>query len=417
LLYIYSWNMGAISFIGNRFVRIYKGSFSGPVIRIATAGIALSVAVMVVSIVIVKGFQLEIRNKVIGFSGHVRIKPYQVSVVEQQIPMQFDRQDILQLKSELKGIISVRPTAEKAGIIKTDEQIEGCILKGVNQDYDKEYMESSLIEGKFPDFATDSVTNNILISSITASRLGFKTGDFLRMYFLLPGEQQPRGRRFIISGIYDTGLSEFDKKYMFGDIRHIQALNGWESNESGSIEILIDKYGQMEQTAVAVARILEYDLEVWNVKELYPEIFNWLDLLDMNVTVIIIIMLVVAMINIITILLIRILEKTTSIGIMKSFGVANGKIRQIFLYISGTILLRGMLIGNAAGLAIALVQSRFHLISLDQETYYVSTVPVHFDWGSLLLINLLVLLSGIVFMVFPSMIISRIYPAQTLRIK
>jgi len=404
-------------FIGKRFIRIYKGSFSRPVIRIATAGISLSIAVMIISVVIVKGFQLEIRNKVIGFSGHVRIKPFQMSSVDQHIPLQFDREDVVSLKSKIDGIISIQPSAEKAGIIKTDEQIEGCIFKGITSEYYTGFIDRSMKEGRFPQFPADSVSMEVAISAITASRMRLSVGDDLRMYFLLPGEQQPRGRKFMITGIFDTGLSEFDMKYMFGDLRHLQQLNGWKSNEAGILEILIDNYDNTEYTARRAQQIIEYDLEVWNVRELYPEIFNWLDLLDMNVTVIIVIMLIVAMINIITILLIRILEKTSAIGLLKAMGAPNQKIRQIFLYISTAILFRGMLIGNTIGILLAFLQSQLSLIQLDQDTYYVSTVPVYFDWSQLLIINSMVFVCGIVFMVVPSMIISRIYPAQTLRIK
>jgi lipoprotein-releasing system permease protein len=408
--------MGTNLFIGRRFLKIYKGSFSGPVIRIATTGIALSVAVMIVAVVIVKGFQLEIRNKVIGFSGHVRIKPFQMSVIDQQIPLSFDREDVQLLKQSINGLVSVQPSAEKAGIIKSDDQIEGCIFKGVNHDYYTGFLDAALTEGHFPRIGGDTVSNEIIISRITASRLNFKTGDDLRMYFLLPGESQPRGRKFTITGIFDTGLYEFDKKYMFGDLGHLQRLNQWEDNEAGVIEILVDDYRNMTSTAEMAGQILHYDLEVWDVRELYPEIFNWLDLLDMNVTVIIVIMLVVAMINIITILLIRILEKTSAIGIMKSFGASNRRVRMIFLYISSFILIRGMVLGNIIGMGIALLQQQTGLITLDQETYYVSTVPVHFDLMYLAGINLMVFATGVVFMVLPSMIVSRIYPARTLRI-
>lgn len=409
--------MGITRFIGRRFVKIYKGSFSGPVIRIATAGISLSVAVMIMSVVIVKGFQLEIRNKVIGYSGHIRVKPFQTSAVDQQIALQFDRDDIVNLKRNFKNIVSVYPSAERAGIIKTDEQIEGCIFKGVNSEYYRDFIQSSMVQGRFPEIHEDSVSAEVAISGITASRMQLSVGEELRMYFLLPGETQPRGRKFMISGIFDTGLSEFDKKYMFGDLRHLQQLNGWQNNEAGIVEILIDKYDRMDDMTRILTQQLDYDLEIWNVRELFPEIFNWLDLLDMNVTVIIVIMLVVAMINIITILLIRILEKTSAIGIMKSFGVSNFQIRKIFQYISLAILVKGLIIGNAIGFSMAFIQSRFKIISLDQNTYYVSTVPVHFDWMNLIAINLLVFISGMIFMVLPSMIISRIYPAQTLRLK
>ena len=409
--------MGVISFIGHRFMRIYKGSFSKPVIRIATAGISMSVAVMIVSVVIVKGFQAEIRNKVIGYSGHVRIKPYQMSAADQQIPLDFMREDIQKLNLGMTDVVSIRPTAEKAGILKTDEQIEGCMFKGVTAEYFKGFLSSTIVEGRFPVFPDDSVGNEVAISAITANRMQFSVGDDLRMYFLLPGEQQPRGRKFTITGIFDTGLSELDKKYMFGDLRHLQRLNQWEENQAGIVEILIDDYDEIDKAVQQATIIVDYDLEVWNVRDLYPEIFNWLDLLDMNVMVIIIIMLVVAIINIVTILLIRILEKTPAIGTLKSFGASNGKIRRIFLYISSSVLLKGLLIGNLIGFSIALLQKYFQILKLDQETYYVSAVPVYFDWVFLLALNISVFGIGLIVMVFPSMIISGIYPAKTLRLK
>lgn len=386
-------------------------------IRIATAGISLSVAVMIISIVIVKGFQLEIRNKAIGFGGHVQIKTFQMANSEQQIPVQFDREDILSLKQEVNGIISIQPAAEKAGIIKTDDQMEGCVLKGVTSAYYSDFIENSMISGRFPQISEDSTSNEIAISSVTASRMHFKIGDDLRMYFLLPGEQQPRGRKFTITGIFSTGLSELDKKYMFGDLRHLQQLNGWNQNESGTVEIVIDNYENIDYTVRRATQLINYDLEVWDIRQLYPEIFNWLDLLDMNVSVIIVIMLIVAMINIITILLIRILEKTSAIGILKSMGASNAKIRRIFLFISMSILLRGIIIGNAIGLGLAFFQHQFSVFGLDQDTYYVDSIPISFDLTLLAGVNVMVLGFGILVMVIPSLIISRIYPARTLRLK
>lgn len=372
---------------------------------------------MIISIVIVKGFQLEIRNKAIGFGGHVQIKTFQMANSEQQIPVQFDREDILSLKQEVNGIISIQPAAEKAGIIKTDDQMEGCVLKGVTSAYYSDFIENSMISGRFPQISEDSTSNEIAISSVTASRMHFKTGDDLRMYFLLPGEQQPRGRKFTITGIFSTGLSELDKKYMFGDLRHLQQLNGWNQNESGTVEIVIDNYENIDYTVRRATQLINYDLEVWDIRQLYPEIFNWLDLLDMNVSVIIVIMLIVAMINIITILLIRILEKTSAIGILKSMGASNAKIRRIFLFISMSILLRGIIIGNAIGLGLAFFQHQFSVFGLDQDTYYVDSIPISFDLTLLAGVNVMVLGFGILVMVIPSLIISRIYPARTLRLK
>jgi lipoprotein-releasing system permease protein len=323
--------VGIVRFIGGRFSKIEKGGFSSSVIRISTYSVALSVAVMLISVMIVKGFQLEIRNKVVGFAGHIIVKPYQISAVEQQEAIQFDRADLLSLKDQLPQILNVQPTAEKSGIIKTDDQMEACIFKGVNQSFYQEFIISSIVEGSFPQFGNDTVNNEIVISKTTADRLNFKLGDFLRMYFLLPGESQPRGRRFIISGIYNSGLTEFDKKYMFGDIGHVQQLNQWDDNQAGLIEVFINDFDKLDFVAKRMTQILDYDVEVWTVQELYPEIFNWLILLDMNVQVITIIMLIVALINVVTILLIRILEKTSAIGILKSLGISNSGIRRIFL--------------------------------------------------------------------------------------
>jgi len=410
-------NVGIVRFIGGRFSKTEKGGFSSSVIRISTYSVALSVAVMLISVMIVKGFQLEIRNKVVGFAGHIIVKPYQFSAVEQQEAIQFDREDILSLNHQLPQIINIQPTAEKSGIIKTDDQMEACIFKGIDQNFHQDFLLSSLIEGYLPQFGNDTVNNEIVISKTTADRLNFKCGDFLRMYFLLPGEAQPRGRRFIISGIYNSGLSEFDKKYMFGDIGHIQQLNQWEDNQAGLIEVFINDFKQLDFTAKRMTQILDYDVEVWTVPELYPEIFNWLMLLDMNVQVIIIIMLIVALINVITILLIRILEKTSAIGILKSLGISNTGIRRVFLFVSLKILIKGVLLGNLFAFALMSIQKYFSIIKLDQETYFVSTVPVYFDISLILLINFLVLASGMLVMILPSMIIARIYPAKTLRLK
>jgi lipoprotein-releasing system permease protein len=409
--------VGLISFIGLRFLKVYKGSFSRPVIRIATAGIALSVAVMIVSVVIVKGFQREVRQKVVGFSGHIVIKPFQMSSVDQQSALDFTRNDILEISKKIKGVKNVQPTAEKAGIIKTDDQMEGCVFKGVDENYDKDFFNASIVDGRFPHISQDSAALEVLISRVTANRLHLKVGDDVRMYFLLPGESQPRGRKFSVSGIFDTGLAEFDKKYMIGDINHIQRLNRWSEYESGLVEVIVDDYASIDYVVRRVIQLVDYDLEVWDVRDLYPDIFNWLLLLDMNVHVIIIIMIVVAMINIITILLIRVLEKTTAIGILKSLGASNKRIRRVFLYVSVIVLIKGMLIGNVIGFAIALIQEYTNVITLEQETYYVSSVPIYLDFPFLITLNGVVFLIGLFVMMVPSMIVAKIYPAQTLRLK
>ncbi len=409
--------MKLITHIGRKFLIVYKSAFSKPTIRIASSSIAFSIAVVIMSVAIVKGFQIEVRNKVIGFGGHINIKALQISSIDENIPISLNRSDISNLQQLVPNIINIQAVAEKAGIIKTENQIEGCIFKGISHDYSRHFIEKNLISGKFPDFATDITSEEIIISSIIAERLLFSVGDTLRMYFLVEGEQQPRGRRFIISGIYASGIGEFDQKYIFGDIKHIQKLNMWQQNEAANIEILVKNYNSIEQTTQAIRQNTDYDIKITNIFDIYPDIFNWLALLDMNVIVIISIMLIVAVINIITILLIRILEKTTSIAILKSLGINNVDLRKIFVYVSARIVLKGMLIGNIIGIGIGLLQKYLKLISLDQDVYYVSSIPIYFDIPLLLLLNILMLIIGVLVMLIPSMIISRISPASALRIK
>jgi lipoprotein-releasing system permease protein len=409
--------MKLITYIGRRFLHIHKSAFSKPTIRIASSSIALSITVVVMAIIIVKGFQLEVRNKVIGFGGHIRIKTLQISAVDDIIPISFKRDDIIGLPERIPDIFNIQAVAEKAGIIKTDDQIEGCVFKGITYDYSKQFIVQNLVSGKFPDISQDRPSDEIIISQIIADRLFFSVGDTLRMYFLIDGEHQPRGRRFIITGIYNTGMGEFDQKYIFGDIKHIQRLNGWMEDEAGTVEILVKNYSTVQKTVEEIQQYTDYDIEVISVFDMYPDIFNWLLLLDMNVIVIIIIMLIVTIINIITILLIRILEKTSSIAILKSLGVNNADIRKIFIYVSTRIVLKGMLIGNFIAITLGLLQKYFSIISLDQNTYYVSTIPIHFDIKLLLILNILLFVTGVLVMLLPSIIISKITPASALRIK
>jgi len=406
-----------VSFIGKRFSTIYKGSFSRPVIRIAVVSVALSVAVMIVSLAIVKGFKLEIQNKVIGFGSHIKINKFQTSASEELIPVNMSREDVATLKDRVSIISSVAGVSEKTGIIKTEDQILGCIVKGVTYDYHWDYLESWLLEGKLPALSEDSVSDDVIISKSIGNKMYLGVGDYVRVFFLLPDEQQPRGRRFVVSGIYNSGLSEFDENYIFGDIKHLQTLNGWNKNEVGSIEILVDDFENIIIAKSKIHEIIDFDLQVSTVQELEPEIFNWLELLNMNVYVIIIIMLLVATINIITILLIRILEKTSAIGILKSMGATNLLIRKIFIYVSSSILIRGIIIGNVIALSLCFIQKYFKVIKLPQETYYVDTVPVYLNLQEIIFLNTGIFIIGVLVMLIPSMIISRIYPAETLRLR
>lgn len=400
--------------IGIRFVSVHKHAFSKPVVRVAVIAIALSTAVMLISVGIVRGFQQEIYEKLYGFSGHIRLMPYQFSHQQQQIPIVFNDSLAAEIQA-LREVRCMQPSAEKAGIIKTDEQMEGCMLKGIGKFRHVDFFQKYISEGSFPCVDADTLCNEVLISKATAQRLLLQVGDPLFMFFLIEGEVRPRARKFVISGIYETGLAEFDSKYIFGDLRHVQRLNNWNEHQVGVVEIFLKDPSDIEKVMHKLIEIVDIHIDVWDVRMLYPEIFNWLKLLDMNVIVIIIIMLFVTLMNVVTIMLIRILEKTQAIGILKSLGATSWEIRNIFIFVAVILLVRGMLIGNFVALFIMLVQHFGGIIKLDQEMYYVSEVPIYFDWVMFALMNGLLFLAGLISMLIPSLIVTKITPAQTLR--
>lgn len=407
--------MSFVRFVGLRFVSMHKHVFSKAVINVAIIAIALSTAVIIVSTSIVKGFQNEIHQKVHGFSGHIRLLPYQFSYQQQQIPIEFN-DSLLILIQQFNEVKWIQPSTEKAGIIKTEDQMEGCILKGLSTYRNEDFFRKYLKEGAVPSFATDTISNEVLVSKAIVNRLRLNVGDNLFMFFLTEGETRPRARKFQIAGTYETGLTEFDKKYIFGDIRHVQRLNGWNDKQVGVVEIFLHNPKYINVIVDELVEIVDVNIDVWDVRLLYPEIFNWLKLLDMNVIIITIIMLFVALMNVLTIMLIRILEKTHAIGILKSIGATNNEIRKMFIIVSSALLVRGMIWGNLVGFTLLLIQHNFGIIQLNQEMYYVSIVPVFFNWKIFFSINFLIFISGILSMIVPSFVISKILPAHTLRL-
>ncbi|MBN3036209.1 MAG: ABC transporter permease [Bacteroidales bacterium] len=401
-------------FVARRlFFRESRG-FTRPLVRIAVTGVALGLGVMIVTVAVVTGFQQQVREKVSGFASHIRIGLFQVSNSYEPEPLPVDK-DIVELLYEMPQVVHVQPVAEKAGIIKTGDQIEGVIFKGVDSLYDWSAFREYLIEGRIAEPGDSLAGDRVIVSRSLSSRLKFQVGDPLRMFFIVPGEIQPRGRRFFISGIYETGLGEMDDKYVIGDIRHIRRINGWEDHEAGSLEVQIRDFSELDRTADAIYMLTGREMDVKTVRQLYPQIFEWLKLHDMNVVILITLMLLVSIITIISVLMIIILEKTSMIGILKALGAPSVSIRRIFLIHMAGITGLGLLWGNVTAVGLCLLQIYTGLFTLNQESYYVAVVPVNLDPVHILLINAGTFLISFAMLFISAQLINRLTPVRAIR--
>ncbi len=401
-------------FIAERIISKSKANFSKPIVRLGVISVALGLSVMIISVAIVTGFQQQIRDKVIGFGSHIVITSFQVNTSFEPSPISINQPFYSTLDS-LPGVRHIQVFATKAGIIKTDDQIEGVVLKGVGPDYDWSYFKEKLVDGNIFIAEDTATTDDVIISKSLASRLKLKTGDPLRMYFVGGDEMQPRGRKFNICGIFETGLDEFDKLYIFGDIGHIRKLNNWNADEVGGFEVLIDDYNRIDEMGELVYNFIGYNFDSKTIKQLQPQIFEWLSLQDINVVVIIALMVLVAGITMISTLLILILEKTNMIGLLKAFGTQNRSIRKVFIYNAVYIIGKGLLWGNLIAIGLCLLQLKTGIFKLNQESYYISQVPINLQISHLLIINFGTLLICTLMLIIPTFIITRISPLKAIR--
>ncbi len=407
-------------FIAKRIIGVRgdKKSFSRSIVGIATFGIALGLAVMIVAVSIVTGFKDEISNKVIGFGSHIQVVNLDSNSSYETSPIPKNLTSMQQI-AKMDEVRHVQSFSIKAGIIKTEENIQGAVLKGVGPDYDWSFIDESLIDG-VPIRINDSIrTNNILISESISLMLGLKVDDSFNMYFI---QDPPRARKFTIAGIYRTSLVEFDQLYIYADIKHVQRLNNWTVNQVSGYEVMLhdihDAMIATEKVREAISMdFLDNDsrLKAVPIQERYNQIFDWLKLQDMNVIIIILLMVIVAGFNMISGLLILILERTNMIGILKALGTVNASIRKIFIYQSGYLALKGLFWGNVIGLALCLLQQQFNIISLDPSSYYLDTVPININLMHILALNAGTLFITFLFLLIPSMIISRISPERAIR--
>ncbi|MEZ5083823.1 MAG: FtsX-like permease family protein [Bacteroidales bacterium] len=401
-------------FIASRMFLNNKANFSRPIVRLGVISVALGLSVMIISVSIVTGFQQQVREKVIGFGSHIQITSYELNSSYEGHPISVN-QPFYPWPESIAGVRHIQVFANKAGIIKTNDQIEGIIFKGVSNDFDWSYFEKSLIFGKITRVVEENRTDDVIISKSTATRLGLSVGDDLRMYFINNDELQPRGRKFSITGIFETGLDEFDKLFVIGDIKHVQRLNGWTDDEITGFEVLINEYDNIDKMGEVVSNEIGYDLHSQTIKQLHPQIFEWLNLHDMNVAIIIALMVLVAGITMVSTLLILILEKTNMIGILKALGTKNKSVRQIFLYNATYIIGKGLIWGNVIAVSFTVLQLKFGLFKLNQESYYVSEVPVNFQLSHYLIINTGTLIVCTLMLIIPTYIVTRISPVKAIR--
>jgi lipoprotein-releasing system permease protein len=401
-------------FIARHILSGRKDSYSRPIVRIAIITIALSIAVMIVSVAIVTGFQTEIRDKVIGFGSHIQISNFDANNSFESTPVSIDQPFYPSMQDE-RGVRHIQVFAIKAGIIKTEREIEGVVLKGIGSDFDWSFFKDRMVAGDTFAVSDTGKTNKVIVSQFVAARLKLKAGDDILMYFINKDQDAPSVRKFSIAGIYNTGLEEFDRTYVIGDIRHIQRLNKWDSTQVGGFEVLIKDFDKLDEVTDRVYKKVGYALNARSIRELYPQIFDWLSFQDVNVAIIIILMVFVSIISVISTLLIIIIEKTRMIGILKSLGTTNWSIRKIFIYNAVYLVGNGMLWGNALALLLCLLQLYFGIIKLDPASYYVDTVPVNLNGVHLLLINAGTLIVATLALIIPTYIITRISPVKAIR--
>ncbi|HQK37568.1 MAG TPA: ABC transporter permease [Bacteroidales bacterium] len=407
-------------FIARRLIKDKESrkQLSRSIVRIAVIGIALGLAVMIVTVATVTAFKKEIRSKVIGFAAHIQILNFDSNLSYETKPINRNQPFLGELR-KTPGIRHVEVFALKPGIIKTKTDIQGVVLKGVDHDYDWTFFRKYLKDGTIIQPGDSLPSGQILISGYIARMLRLKTGDPVLMYFV---QDPPRMRRFTIAGMYETGLEEFDKLYAVVDIRHIQKLNDWTPDQVSGFEIYIDRFDDINLMKYRVRDQIGYEvhdqednLKVVSITDKYPQIFDWLGLFDINVTIIIVLMLAVAGINMVSGLLILILERTNMIGILKALGTENIRIRRLFLYLSGFLIVRGLFWGNLIGLALCTAQYLGRFVRLDPSAYFLTYVPISFEWGYFFLLNIGTLIAILAMLLIPSMLIARISPDKTIR--
>jgi len=394
---------------------------AGPVTKVATLGIILGMVVMILSLAIGFGFKKEIRQKIIGFGSHIQIMNYDYNQSYETNPISPSPEFLESLRG-VQGVKHIQKFATKPGMIKTGNAIQGVVLKGISTDFNWSFFKDIIVDGDTLQIDATKRTDGILVSRKLSQMLHLSVGDDLRMYFLQKDKIAPRGRKFSIKGIFDSNLPEFDKLYALVDIKQVQRLNNWDKEQISGLEIQIDNFENIEKTSAEVNSVATSFIDdngiifrTRTILDLQPQIFGWLDLLDMNVLVILVLIMIVAGFNMVSGLLILILERTNMIGVLKALGIQNGSLRKVFLYLATFIVGRGLVWGNFIGVSFCLIQKYTGIIKLDPENYYLETVPIQISFWHLLILNVATILLTTLMMLGPSYLASKISPVKAIR--
>ena len=408
------------SFIARRLYKNEQGSrkVSRPAVLIAQAGVALGLAVMLVTIAVSLGFKYEVRAKAVGFGAHLHISNYNAGHSIEGSPIAVDSV-LTTVLTSFDEVSHVQCHVSKPGVFRTDDNFMVYMLKGVGQDYDLSFYEQHLKEGVLPRFSADSISNSILISREIADKLQLSVGDRVDSYFL---QGNLRARRYMVAGIYETGFVEYDRLFVLTDLKAVQALNRWETDQVTGVEVMLTDFDKVESMNWELGNLLDrtedsYGEEyfVQSVIDINPGLFAWLDVLDMNVWLILSLILGVSAFTMISGLLILILERTQFIGILKALGACNRTVRDIFLRFALLIVCKGMFLGNVIGLGLCVLQKAKGLITLDPQNYYLDTVPITFNWGFIIVVNVVMFVLSALVLIVPSGLISRIHPTKAMR--
>jgi lipoprotein-releasing system permease protein len=404
-------------FIAKRLIttKDHKSSISAPIIKIAIAAIAIGMIMMIVSVATGIGLQQKIREKVAAFNGHIIISNFDDNQSQVSVSPISIHQDFYPKFTSVEGISHIQAVASKAGIIRTATAFEGIIFKGVGKDFRWDTIKEYIVAGKLPNLSSD-LNPQILISQFLADRLKLKVGDKFNTFFMKEDSKQlPNLRVFKISGIYNSGFQDFDATYIIGDIRHLQHINKWNPDQVGAFEVFVDDFNLIKSKGEEVYEQTNSTLDTQTIVEKYSYIFEWLQLFDFNIIVILIVMIIVATINMVVALLVLILERTQMIGILKALGANNWTVRKVFLYNALHLIMRGLFWGNLIGIGLILMQHYFGIIKLNPENYYVNEAPVYINWGYILVLNIGTVLICLLVLLIPSYIITKISPVKAIR--
>jgi lipoprotein-releasing system permease protein len=404
-------------FIAKRLItaKDYKSSISAPIIKIAISAIAIGIIMMIVSVATGIGLQQKIREKVSAFNGQIIISNYDNNNSEITLIPISKKQDFYPKFKSVPEVSHIQAIASKAGIIRTENAFEGIVFKGVGADYNWSNIKEYLVEGRLPDFSK-SLNEEVIISRFLADRLNLKLGDSFNTFFVKEEQGKlPNIRRFKIAGIFSSGFQDFDASYIIGDIRHIQRINKWNADQIGAFEVFVKDFTQIKETGNHIYEQIPSNLDTKTITEKYNYIFDWLQLFDFNIVVILGIMILVATINMVVALLVLILERTQMIGILKALGADNWTVRKVFLYNAFYLIVRGLFWGNLIGISLLLIQQQFGIVHLNPENYYVNQAPVYLNWTYIVLLNLLTITVCFLVLLIPSYLITKISPVKAIR--